>query len=163
MKSLKSKYRLLGSVLIVGLILYSCNQKNTEDSINSNLTGLSGPYLGQKLPGTTPEIFAPGIVSTGLYERDLAISPDGKEIYYTVRYRKNHKDKFAIIVVKQKNGIWSEPEVASFSGKYFDMEPYIQPDGKKMFFTSKRPLPDVDESEFRETIWYRLKTGQCNS
>ena len=27
----------------------------------------SGPYLGQPLPGDEPELFAPGIVSTGLY------------------------------------------------------------------------------------------------
>ena len=29
---------------------------------------LKGRYLGQKPPGTKPEIFAPGIISTGLTE-----------------------------------------------------------------------------------------------
>jgi hypothetical protein len=35
---------------------------------------LTGPYLGQKPPGMKPEIFAPGIVSTGMYERDMAVT-----------------------------------------------------------------------------------------
>ncbi|MBE0664402.1 MAG: hypothetical protein IH584_01170 [Candidatus Aminicenantes bacterium] len=38
---------------------------------------LTGPYLGQKPPGTTPELFAPGIVSTGLNELNSVFSPDG--------------------------------------------------------------------------------------
>ena len=44
---------------------------------------LTGNYLGQELPGMTPRLFAPGIVSTGLSERDMAITPDGDEIYFS--------------------------------------------------------------------------------
>jgi len=149
----KDKLKLICSVITVGIILFSCNKQNTTDSTDSELA-LSGPYLGQKLPGMIPEIFAPGIVSSKFYERDLAVSPDGSEIYFTIRYRKWHKDKFAIIVVKEIDGVWTEPEVAPFSGEYFDMEPYIQADGKKMFFTSKRVPPGVDEDEFRKRTWY---------
>ena len=43
---------------------------------------LTGEYLGQKPPGATAELFAPGIVGTGMYTRDVAITPDGTEIYY---------------------------------------------------------------------------------
>ena len=32
----------------------------------------AGKYLGQRPPGAQPELFASGIVSTGLYERDVA-------------------------------------------------------------------------------------------
>ena len=38
---------------------------------------LTGPYLGQTPPGATGEVFAPGVVSTGMYTRDIAITPDG--------------------------------------------------------------------------------------
>ena len=41
-----------------------------------------GPYLGQKPPGMTPEVFAPGIISTEHKEHStLAFSPDGTEIF----------------------------------------------------------------------------------
>ena len=32
-----------------------------------------------------PEVFLPGKVSSGLNERDMAISPDGKKMYYTIQ------------------------------------------------------------------------------
>ena len=38
----------------------------------------SGPYLGQKPPGSTPSLFAPGFISTGLAERDVAMTPGWK-------------------------------------------------------------------------------------
>ena len=43
---------------------------------------VKGPYLGQKPPGMTPQVFAPGIVSTGLNTRDIAITPDGKHLFF---------------------------------------------------------------------------------
>ncbi|MBE0664240.1 MAG: hypothetical protein IH584_00350, partial [Candidatus Aminicenantes bacterium] len=50
----------------------------------SEFPKLSGPYLGQKPPGLTPKIFAPGIVSSkDNYEFKIAFTPDGKEIYFT--------------------------------------------------------------------------------
>ena len=40
---------------------------------NSDIPILKDPYLGQKQPEMTPEIFAPGIISNGLPNRDVAI------------------------------------------------------------------------------------------
>jgi hypothetical protein len=33
------------------------------------------------------------------------------------------------------NGKWSAPELAPFSGSYFDKEPFVAPDGKELFFS----------------------------
>jgi hypothetical protein len=45
----------------------------------------SGPYFGQTPPGTTPVIFAPGILSlANRMEARLAFSPDGNECFFTV-------------------------------------------------------------------------------
>ena len=39
---------------------------------------LAGPYLGQKPPGMTPVIFAPGIIATEFHEHSFpSFSPDG--------------------------------------------------------------------------------------
>jgi hypothetical protein len=97
---------------------------------------LTGPYLGQKPPGRIPEIFAPGIISTGLYTRDITISKGGGEIYFSVA----DEAVTGIFVTKLIKGVWTEPAVASFSGKgFFDFEPHISPDGRKFFFLSTRP------------------------
>jgi hypothetical protein len=41
------------------------------------------PYLGQAVPGLTPERFAPGVVSTDAIELNAAFSPNGREFYFT--------------------------------------------------------------------------------
>jgi hypothetical protein len=102
-------------------------------------------YLGKKLPGLQPEIFAPGIISTGMMERDITITPDGKEIYYGLIYGR----QVTIMVTKLKNGIWSEPEVASFASdaNFFYFEPCLSNDGSKIYFLTtltpkgKEPKP----------------------
>jgi hypothetical protein len=41
------------------------------------------PYLGQPVPGLTPERFAAGVVSTDAIELNAVFSPDGREFYFT--------------------------------------------------------------------------------
>jgi len=115
-------------IIIAVLVLLSCQ--------NENEPALSGLYLGQNLPGDSAELFAPGIVSTGMSERDIAIYPDGSEIYFC-RNLGNHK--FAtIFYTKQVAGVWTQPEVLEFcrNPKYTYIEPFISPDGSKLFFVS---------------------------
>ncbi len=98
---------------------------------------ISGPYLGQKPPGLTPEIFAPGIVCCGMMERDVAITADGSEIYFGVSFG----NVVTIMWTRLWQGRWSEPEVAPFAtdANYFHFEPALSADGKRIFFLSNRP------------------------
>jgi hypothetical protein len=98
---------------------------------------LTGEYLGQTPPGASAALFAPGIVSTGMNTRDLAMTPDGREIYYSVTV-----GPCAVIMeTKLRNGRWTPPEVAPFSANpnYMQMEPHIAPDGRRFYFLSNRP------------------------
>jgi len=119
---------------------------------------LAGDYLGQEPPGMDPRLFAPGIVSTGLSERDMAMTPDGDEIYFSGALGANH-DFSAILVVRRVEGRWSKPEVAPFSGNYMDLEPAISPDGQRFFFLSNRPLPGSSEPLGNEDIWVMDRTA----
>lgn len=102
------------------------------------------------IPGT-PKIFGEGIISTWMYERDMALSPDGKEIFYTIVSPLNVFSAIIYMHKDEKNN-WSKPEVASFSGEYSDMEPAFTGDGKKLFFVSNRPLIGDTAKDF--DIWY---------
>ncbi len=101
-------------------------------------------------PPATPRLFAQGIISTGLGERDFAISPDGTQILYTLQ---SPQGIFQTIleINKQPNGSWSKPVIASFAGKYSDLEPAFSADGKKLFFSSNRPLGGTEIKDF--DIW----------
>jgi len=101
------------------------------------ISGSKNDYLGQQLPGTNPTIFAPEIISTGMYERDFTISPDGNEIYYSLF----QGDWNTIMLAKRINGIWQEPVVAPFARdtSFFFAEPTISIDGSKIFYLSTKP------------------------
>jgi len=131
---------------VIGLCLVTASCSQTIDGVGSSAPAASwpelrGPYLGQEPPGPEPKIFAPGVVSTGLATRDIAMTPDGNELYFSVTLGA----KTMIMVTLQINGIWTEPEVAPFSGRYLDIEPSISADGQRFFFLSTRPQPGQEE------------------
>lgn len=100
-------------------------------------------------------VFAPGIVSTALYERDLAISPDKSEIIWTLGDYKQSV-RCLVHIRQDKSGIWSSPQILPFSGSFQDIEPFISPDGSDLFFASTRPTA-VDDSTEDYNIWMSKK------
>jgi Tol biopolymer transport system component len=116
---------------------------------------IKGDYLGQKPPGTTPEVFAPGIVSTDEVELNSVFTPDGTEFYYSVR----KDEKYTILFMRQENGIWTEPRVAPFSTSYSNVDMCVSHDGKKMFYGSNRPLSGQGDAESGYDIWVVDREG----
>ncbi len=72
----------------------------------------------------------------GVHVRDFALSTDGKELYMTME--SVGKDASQIIKVNKTPTGWSEPEIASFSGQFKDLEPFLHPNGLQLFFASNR-------------------------
>jgi hypothetical protein len=137
----------------------STEPSSSEAYRSADTPGLSGPYLGQQAPGVEPQIFAPGLISTGLAERDVAMTPNGEELYYTSVLGADF-DFSAILVTRRVDGIWIEPEVASFSGQFKDLEPAISPDGEQFFFVSYRPVAGSAEPAEDEDIWMMRRQGE---
>jgi len=120
---------------------------------------LKGEYLGQKLPGIVPEVFAPGILSdTSSWEHSqVSISPKGDEIFwsaFTMEYPtedgKDHTQQ--IFYTKSENGVWTKPAAASFVKNYLKYNngcPVFSLDGKRIFFYSNRP-GGLGEND----VWY---------
>ena len=104
----------VGLLMAITLALFiSCNYTEQNDPV-STFPDLSGPFLGQSLPDSIPELFAPGVISTGMFTRDVAISPDGKEIYFCVAI--GNYTYSTILCTKEVNGLWLPPEIVPFSG-----------------------------------------------
>ena len=125
-----------GLILILFLaftITLSAQKKSTE------FPKLTGPYLGQKTPGDIPELFAPGIVSTGYFEHSaLVFTPDIKEMYWSIFINENGKTvSRPAYYMKMVDGVWNRPKILSFGNKFLYNEwPFISPDGKKLFFAA---------------------------
>ncbi len=104
----------------------------------------------------TARVFGPGIISDGYSNRDMALSPDGNDLYYTLQWSYG---LFSVILHSKKiNGEWTKPETALFSGRFNDLEPAYSPDGQKLYFTSNRPLPGSDSAKDYD-IWYMRRKG----
>lgn len=83
------------------------------------------------------ELVGPGTISTGLQETSVALTPDGATLYF-MRSDLNESDD-TILVSHRRDGRWSAPDVAPFSGRWHDSEPTLSPDGQRLYFVSNRP------------------------
>jgi hypothetical protein len=116
-------------------------------------------YLGQTPPGAVPQVFAPGIVNAGLFTRDLAMTPDGREIYFCVilgQYKLSN-----IVFCRFENGRWSAPQVVpglDQPGVHY-AEPHISADGQKFFFVSNHPVAGKEADESDYDIWIMERRG----
>ncbi|MEZ4998501.1 MAG: hypothetical protein R2758_13905 [Bacteroidales bacterium] len=75
---MKRMIKLMTVVTALSCLLPSC-QRNGQPG---KVPPVQGDYLGQAVPGDTARLFAPGIISTGMNDRDFAITPDGNEIFF---------------------------------------------------------------------------------
>ncbi|OFX86019.1 MAG: hypothetical protein A2W99_16565 [Bacteroidetes bacterium GWF2_33_16] len=123
---------------------------------NSEFPKLTGPYLGQKPPGMTPELFAPGIISTNNTEWTTAFSPDGLELFYTIQGLNNYN---VLVYIKSVNGVWQQPELAPFRLPDHNADPFFTQDGKRLFFWSNGPDIENQESRNNSDIYYVDKVG----
>lgn len=122
---------------------------------------LKGAYLGQKPPGDKPEVFALGIVSSPDAEHGcLTFSPDGKTVYWTSEYKRSTSEgAFKAFSSFMENNRWTAPQFAFFTGDSLidDDVPFVSPDGKKLFFMSKRSIKLGERTE-RNNYWVIEKT-----
>jgi len=94
-------------------------------------------------------LFAPGIISTSDDEFGGTFSPDGKTCWFSKSVLKFYLD--VICYSEYRDGKWQTPHVAPFSGSYRDFDPVLSPDGKKMVFTSNRPVEGKLKQDY--DIW----------
>lgn len=105
----------------------------------------------EELLDYVPRMVAPGIISTAGFEGHASVTPDGQEMYYAI-YSNDHGYS-TIAYATQLQGEWTNPQIAPFSGRWSDGSPALSPDGKRLYFSSKRPLPGRDTINSSD-LWY---------
>jgi hypothetical protein len=135
--------------LYVSITLFTAGQQNQK------VFDLHGPYFGQVIPGTVPEVFASGIISI----------PDSK--YCTISFSGNMDEfylyrwngtKAEILNSKLVNGEWTSMKEAEFTKGYKAIEPHITFAGDKVYFNCEKPAPNSNpDNPFN--IWYSVKTS----
>jgi L-ascorbate metabolism protein UlaG (beta-lactamase superfamily) len=123
--------------------------------IEVSFHSLSGDYFGQTPPGATPQLFAPGIVSTDANEHSApSFSPDGNEVF---RWANRWPDEGPpmSMTMRREDGRWSAPRVSPFN-----VMPAFSPDGRRVYFSAPRPgLEAAKNSQEKFDIWVAEKQG----
>lgn len=101
-----------------------------------------------------PAMVAEGVLSTPDDELNSAFTPDGRTVYFS----RNFGDRFGVILVSHMaNGKWSPPEVAPFSGQFSDYDPFVSPDGARLYWISTRPVDGKAREDY--DIWMVERSG----
>ncbi|MFH2034838.1 MAG: sialidase family protein [Candidatus Zixiibacteriota bacterium] len=160
MRNLKN-ILLIGISVLIGLSfsikLKAQNEKKPDEKSKFQL----GSYLGQKPPGTTPELFLPNIFLKGTHSAP-SFTPDGTEMYWSRYYiPEGSRSRTQHIFYSQFSGNqWTEPMLAPFSGSYSDGGPFLTNNGNRLFFYSNRPAKagEKPSDEYIADIWFVDKT-----
>ena len=88
---------------------------------------------------TDATLFAPGqIPGNAKGYAAPAFAPDGRSVYFGQSGDKG----INIVVSYKKDGEWTAPVIASFSGEFPNLEPAFSPNGKYIIFASSRPVAE---------------------
>ena len=100
--------------------------------------------LVRSTASSTPGIFAPDAISDDNEQWRITFTPDGKTAYFAESPEFFPFTRQATIYVSTfVDGAWTEPVVAPFSGQYSDIDPFISPNGQRLYFSSIRPVDGV--------------------
>jgi outer membrane protein OmpA-like peptidoglycan-associated protein len=98
-------------------------------------------YITDKDPATgkwnDPQKFAN--INTADYESDAFITADGKRAYFASNHYKKVGDLDIYFIDKKEDGTWSKPQElqGNINTNEDDDAPFITPDGKTMYFSSR--------------------------
>lgn len=131
------------SILPSMLLLMSVSMLNNVSQAQDAIPIPDGPYLGQTPPGSTPEVFAPGIVNREESTDLEGMFGSGMSTFYFVREGeeyagvvkvgafKGDEVSYGLAVIEYKNNKWQQSVVAKAAS-----EPSISPDGNIILFKS---------------------------
>jgi Tol biopolymer transport system component len=85
---------------------------------------------------SSPQVFAPGVISGPAGEDSAAFSPDGNTLVFDRSSGQNQ----LILLAHRVGGQWqAAQQIAPFSGRWLDHDPAMSPDGHFVVFSSNRP------------------------
>lgn len=134
-------------LLVFTVLLLHCADQKKETAPIKVSTSSNIKFKEGKVKPFLPELF-----SQFINVRDFTMSANEKEAYFTLL---SPARELSVIIKIQKEGkVWNTPEIASFSGQYTDLEPFLSPDGMRLYFASNRPISKDSTKTKDFDIWY---------
>ena len=140
----KSTY-LMSSLVLTLILLTSCAEKD-------DFPLLEDPYLGQSPPGSKPQLFMPGLISTNYINHCIGFLKEGRVCVFSIW----EKGTFYLY---EKDGRWTQPEKVPWQNEQGTTDFAAGPDGNTIYFQSRRPTAPDDEKQ-ETNIWKVGWTGE---
>lgn len=102
----------------------------------------------------TVALFARDRVSSVDPEFAISFTPDGRTAYFN-RTSADRSSFQLLTSILTRQG-WSAPEPAPFSGSGRDIDPFVTPEGDRIYFSSDRPRAGAPAGSF--SVWYSDRT-----
>lgn len=103
-----------------------------------------------------PEVVAPGVLSAGEVYRGT-FTPDGATLYF---FKKTGRgETFRIFTASRTAAGWSTPSVVDLGGEFSDLYPALSRDGRRLVFSSYRPVPGQAGAKPNAHLWSAERTA----
>ena len=149
---MKRKIILFGAVVSLVLICIGCTKQ-------SDFPILKGPYLGQKPPGMSPEVFAPGIVTTDDNEYLYGFFNKGNLLLFDRTPADQEEWAPAVYRMEMKDGRWTPPNTSPYLGKPWFHYYTAALEGEQIYFAWQGNLEDRSSSSDVD-IWRVRMTAE---
>ncbi len=94
--------------------------------------------LGSQPGPSTPEVFGPGVLSVGEVFRG-SFTPDGNVFYFFKKIGSG--EDYRIYSSNRAATGWTTPAIVDLGGEFSDLYPSVSRDGRRIVFSSYRPVP----------------------
>lgn len=118
------------------------------------------PVPAQAASTRGAHVFEPSTISTAIEEYRIVFDLDGDTAYF------GRSQEFfpiarqsTIMVTHRVDGAWTAATPAEFSGTHADLDPFITPDGRRLFFSSIRPVDGAERSDVDMWMAPRQRDG----
>ncbi len=119
---------------------------------------LARPDTAPRRARESAAVFAPGVISDEREQWRITFTRDGKTAYFAASDAFFPFTRQATIYESHlRGGAWSTPAVAPFSGRYSDIDPFLSPNGQRLYFSSIRPVDGVMRSDI--DLWMVERTA----
>ena len=116
---------------------------------------LSGPYLGQTLPGNTPQMFVPDQLQSNAdwwWHGALAFTQDSSEFYMDIYVDANNQG-IRIRYMEMVDNVWTNPQTPSFAEGFMTASPSFTDNGNTVYFISERTGGSIWTATRTQTGW----------
>lgn len=97
-------------------------------------------------------IFGRDVISNGDFVFNATFTADGNTVFFSKAAL--NWGYIAIFYSTKTVSGWSEPQAVNFTGTYRDTDPFVSADGKRLYFSSERPVNGMSYKDFQYRYFY---------